>query len=105
MFGTVDLSRFTSLKHLFLALVFNRYDVDEGTATSIASPLVSILSTVATHQLEKLDLHHDDYTIQCVDSILATLSGLKIVDAILSYPKFRCLRYVHFKFHLRSPRK
>ena len=101
-FGTADFSRFTSLKYLYLRLYFNRDNIHERTPTSIAY-LVSILSTVASHQLETLDLDHHDYAPHSLDSILAALSGLKDVDAILSSPTFRCLRCICFYFQFSIP--
>ena len=97
MFDTADLSRFTSLKHLSLTLDFDSFDVSDRNPTSIA-PLVSLLSTVATYQLEQLNLYHDDTVTYSLDSILVALNGLKDIDAILSHPKFRHLRRIQFHF-------
>ena len=87
----VDLSRFTRLKELYLDLIHVPFN-------ELATSLVSNLSTIVSHQLEKVNINYDCTHALSLNSALAGLNGLKPLDAILSLPKFPHLRRVQFEF-------
>ena len=73
-------------------------------------PLPTILSTIASHQLESLEFRSSSFPfdhVPSIDRILATLDGLKDVDTLLSRPQFHRLQYLKFNlgFHVTIPRR